>query len=391
MRTFLSLSTFLFLMLNHLSAQEVVKEFTSPDDGFKLMRGYAEEQQYAKAISIAQMILTEDPDNFDVALYMARIYGWEAKYDTAYSIIENILSKDPDLFEAHEVLVDLAYWENDWVKLEQYSKQALELQPDAPKILERYLLARNMQRSRQDAPELFLHYYYDHFSLPYVRNWHMLTAGVNLPVKTGVLSPYVNAGYHAGMEDHSTDLQLNLDAYLNLGRKNYAMAGYGFSPNGVVNYLPRHRAAAEIWQVLPKGFALSAGLRYFYWEQHFTFLTISGEKYAGNYWFSLRNYIFFKEYGVSGSYYLSVRRYFRDKYNYLTCIVGYGTAPDEPLLVVSDLDRLNAISGRVEYSKQLKPRLRLNVMAGYAYEEYDRAAYRHRIDLRAGIYIRLTK
>jgi YaiO family outer membrane protein len=248
-----------------------------------------------------------------------------------------------------------------------------------------------MRRSTQNAPELFLHYYYDHFSLPYVRNWHMLTTGVNLPVKIGVLSPYLNAGYHAGSKDQSTDLQLNLDAYINLGKKNYAMAGYGFSPNGAVNFLPRHRAAAEIWQVLPRGFAVSAGMRYFYWERHFTFLTISGEKYAGNYWFSLRSYVFFKEYGVSGSYYLTARRYFKDKFNYLSFTVGYGTAPDEPLLVVSDLDRLNATSVRVEWSKQLKPRLRLNVMTGYAYEAYDDMEYRHRFDLRAGVFIRLVK
>lgn len=391
MRTFILLSTFLVLLLNPLSGQEILKEYATPDEGFALMRELAEEKQYTKAISTGHLILAEDPDNFDVALYMARIYGWEAKYDSAYAIIKNILSKESDLFEAHEVLVDLAYWENDWVKLEENSARALELQPDSPQIMEKYLLAKNMQRSRQDAPELFLHYYYDHFRLPYVRNWHMLTAGVNLPMKIGVLSPYMNAGYHAGGESPSTDLQLNLDAYVNLGKKNYAMAGYGFSPNGVVNYLPRHRAAAEIWQVLPRGFALSAGLRYFYWDQHFTFLTVSGEKYAGNYWFSVRSYLFFKEYGVSGSYYLSARRYFQDKFNHITFTVGYGTAPDEPLFVVSDLDRLNAISGRIEFSKQLKPRLRLNVMTGYAYEEFDDMEYRHRFDLRAGVYIRLVK
>ena len=94
---------------------------------------------------------------------------------------------------------------------------------------------------------------------------------------------------------------------------------------------------------------------------------------------------------MSGSYYLSARRYFEDKFNHITVTLGYGTAPDEPLLFVSDLDRLNAISGRVEFMKQLKPRLRLNVMAGYAYEEFDDMEYRHRFDMRAGFYIRLVK
>lgn len=391
MRNFTSLTIFLFFLLNQLAAQELQETYATPEAGFALMREHASENRYASAKSIGHRIMDENPDYFDVALYLARIYGWEAKYDSAYMILEDVLSKEPDLFEAHETLVDLAYWENDWAKLEEYASRALELEPDSPLIMEKQLLAKYQQGSKQDLPELFLFYSYDHFSKPYVRNWHMLTAGGNIPLKMGTLSPYVNGGYHAGVDNPSTDIQLNLDGYLNLGKKNYAMAGYGFSPDGAVNYLPGHRAAAEIWQVLPKGFALSAGLRYFYWDQHFTFLTFSAEKYAGDFWFSFRNYLFFKDYGVSGSYYLSARRYFEDKFNYLSLTVGYGTAPDEPLLVVSDLDRLRAMSGRVEYSKQINHILRLNVMTGYSYEEFDVNEYRHRFDLRAGFYIRIKK
>jgi len=389
MRVFVSLTILLSLSLNQLYAQEFQEARLTAEGRFELMRKHVEESRYSEAKSVGQEILEEYPDYFDVALYMARIYGWEARYDSAYLVLEDVLTKEPDLFEAHETLVDLAYWENDWVKLEQYAARALELAPDSPLIREKYLLARNRQKLTQDITELYVNYSYDHFRVPYARNWHMITAGGNLPLKMGTLSPYVNGGYHAGGDKPSNDLQVNLDAYFKLGKKNYAMAGYGFSPDGEINYLPGHRAAAEIWQVLPKGMALSAGLRYFYWKQHFTFLTFSEEKYAGNYLFSFRSYLFFKEYGVSGSYYLSARRYFKDKYNYLTLTLGYGTAPDEPLLVVSDLDRLTAMSGRVEFFKQIRPNLRLNVMTGYAYEEFDDGEYRHRFNMRAGFYIRL--
>ena len=391
MRIPLSLIIFLIFSLHRIEAQEPQKDTQTPEEEFALMRTYAQESRYSEAKAIGQRILDQYPDYFDVALYMARIYGWESRYDSAYLVLEDVLSKEPDLFEAHETLVDLAYWENDWEKLEQFATRALELEPESPAIREKYLLAKYRQSSNQDVKELFLHYSYDHFSVPYARNWHMLTAGGNFPIKFGLLSPYVNGGFHAGVDNPSTDLQFNLDAYLNLGKKNYALAGYGISPDGVVNFLPGHRAVAEIWQVLPKGFALSAGLRYFYWNQHFTFLTFSEEKYAGNYWFSIRSYLFFKEYGVSGSYYLSARRYFKDKFNHLTLTLGYGTAPDEPLLVVSDLDRLKAMSGRLEYSKQINHVLRLSLMTGYAYEEYAELEYRHRFDMRAGFYIRIIQ
>lgn len=379
----------LTLLLIPLPAQETLQPDPAPDSGFVIMRTYAEEERYDEALAVGKKLLEEHPDYHDVALYLARIYGWQSQYDSAYIMLEAVLTEEPDLLEAHEILVDLAYWENDWVKLEEMAARALELNPDAARIRERYLLAKYKQSLIRDLPELFLHYFYDHFSQPYERNWHMLTVGGNLPVKKALLSPYVNGGIHMGEEETSTDLQVNLDAYFHLGKKNYAMAGYGFSPDGTVNYLPVHRAAAEIWQVLPRGFALSAGVRYFYWNQSFTFLTFSEEKYAGNYLFAFRSYLFFKDYGVSGSYYLSARRYFKDKFNYLTCTLGYGTAPDEPLVVVSDLERLKAFSGRVGFSKQINYKLRLSFLTGYAYEAYDEGEYRHRFDLRAGFYIRI--
>ncbi len=355
------------------------------------MRQHAADNRYADAKNMGYRLLEENPDYYDVSLYLARIYGWEAAYDSAYSILEQVLLNDPSLFEAYEVRVDLAYWENDWIKLEEYAGAALALNPDSPEIKKKYLLAKFQQGSTLDVTELLVVYSYDHFREPYLRNWHMITAGATIPYRLGSLSPYINGGYQPGVEGTSTDIQLNLDTYFHLGKTTYAMAGYGISPGGVVNYLPNHRAALEVWQVLPAGFAISAGMRYLYWDQNFTFLTFSGEKYTGNYWFSLRNYLFYKEYGFSGSYYLSARRYFANRFNYLNITLGYGTAPDEPLLIISDLDRLNAFSFRAEFSNQVRYNLRLSVMAGYAWEEYADQQFRNRFDMRMGLYIRLMK
>ncbi len=365
--------------------------YSLPEEGFALMRQYATEGEYGAAESIGYSLLEENEAYHDVALYLARIHGWQSNFDSAYQVLDRVISQAPGLFEAYQTCVDLAYWENDWDRLENCVDRALELEPDSAEIFERYQHARFQSMSKQTWPELFSYYSYDHFSLPYARNWHMLTAGGKVPVKPGILVPYLNIGYHAGELRPATDIQVNLDAYLTLGEKNQVMLAYGFSPDGTINYLPVHRAAAELWQVLPRGFALSAGLRYFYWDEHFTFLTFSAEKYAGNYWFSLRNYLFFKDYGASASWYLSARRYFATPFDHLTLTLGYGTAPDEPLLVASDLDRLNAVSGRIEFSKQLRPRLRMVAMLGYAYEEYFDQQYRHRMNAKLGCYFRIGK
>jgi YaiO family outer membrane protein len=387
MRKVLLLLILITLHCITLQAQEV-PGYANPEQGFERMRQLAIDGDYNSAKQVGYEILEEQENYYDVALYLARIHGWESNYDSAYLVLDEVISKEPELFEAYQTCVDLAYWENNRTRLEHCAEKALELEPESEEIIEKLNKVAQQNELLVDQPEVFMHYSYDHFSVPYVRNWHMLTAGGQIPFKYGTLIPYINGGYHAGISS-ATDVQLNLDAYLTLGKKNYALLGYGFSPNGDVNYLPVHRAAAEIWQTLPKGFGLSAGIRYFYWDQHFTFLTFSAEKYAGNYWFSFRNYLFFKELGVSGSYYLTGRRYFASKFDHLTLTLGYGTAPDEPLLVVSDLDRLNAVSCRIEYSKQLSALVRMIAGIGYGYEEYVDQSYRNRINVKLGCYIRI--
>jgi YaiO family outer membrane protein len=379
------------LLQSPVWSQEDRVLYNTPEEGFALLRKYATEQNYDSAKVIAFNLLEENPDYHDVSLYLARLYGWESSYDSAYVIVNGVLEQDSTLIEAFVIRVDLAYWENDWDKLELYATQALEKDPGLTEVEEKLLLARQQDKRDLDEPEIFVGYYYDHFSKPYVRNWHMATVGGLIPLEHVTLSPYVNAGYHPGLEGKSTDIQFNLDAYFKLGTKNSILAAYGFSPSGSRDFLPVHRAALEYWRALPHGFAASAGLRYFYWEDHFTFLTFSGEKYTGNYWFSLRTYVFSKDYGVSSSWYLSARRYFDSKYNYLLATVGYGTAPDEPLLVVSDLERLNALSIKLGISRQLNKRFRLQAAAGYSYEEYDDQAFRNRYDFRTSLYFRLSQ
>jgi len=387
--------TFLFLLIIaytfHLKAQET-PAYTNLEQGFELMRQHAVEGDYGTAKQLGYQILEEKKDYYDVALYLARIHGWESSYDSAYVLIDEVILKEPDLFEAYQTCVDLAYWENNIPRLDSCAEEALKLNPESEEILKKISLVHQPGDIQTGYHEVFAHYTFDHFSKPYLRNWHLLSVGGLIPVKWGTLIPYINGGYEsAGGNTPSTDIQFNLDAYLTLGKKNYAYLGYGFSPNGVINYLPVHRAAAEIWQTLPKGFVVSAGMRYFYWDEHFAFLTLSAEKYVGNWWFAFRPYIFFKDVGVRGSYYLSGRRYFASKFDHLTLTLGYGAAPDEPVLVVTDLDRLNALSCRLEYNRPLTPGVRMIAMAGYSYEEYADQAYRNRISMKLGCYFRIKK
>jgi YaiO family outer membrane protein len=363
-----------------------------PEKEFARMQELAVAGDYDAAKEIGYDLLEANEAYHDVSLYLARVHGWESSFDSAYVLLNRVMEMEPELYEAYATCADLAYWENNLERLEDCAGRAAEIEPDSAGVYDSYILALQQKPKQSGQTELFGIYSFDHFSEPYVRNWHMITAGAELPFGFGTLIPYLNLGYQGGASSSpASDVQFNLDAYLTLGKLTYALLAFGFSPDGQLNYFPGQRAAAELWQGLPLGFGISAGMRYFYWDQSFTFLTFSAEKYAGNYWFCFRNYLFFKDYGVSGSYYLTARRYFKTKFDYVSLTVGYGTAPDEPIDVISDLERLNAVSGRIEFSKKITPDIRLISMLGYAWEEYADQEYRNRYDFRLGAYFVIKK
>jgi YaiO family outer membrane protein len=398
-------------------SQEQVDTYENPEEGFSAMRTAANAGEYANAKQIGLLLLAENPEYSDVSIYLARVYGWEKLYDSAYVLIEEVIAENPELPDAYIAYVDICYWENNWEKLKSVSDEALKVtnsddirakyalalyhsgedqqarsQADSVIVNEpEHLLANDVLQLlmlESDGPELFGFYSFDYFQKPYVRRWHMLTAGGVYPFSFGKLIPYINAGTQVNEESFSksSDIQFNLESYFILSEKNYMLAGYGISPG---KFFPSHTALLEVWQVLPAGFAISAGARYFYWDSHFLYWSLGLEKYLGSYWFALKNYIFFKDYGVSTSHYLTARKYLSSRNDFISLTLGYGTAPDEPVVVISDLDRLNAASVRVELSKQVHSSIRLNISAGYSYEEYMDRNYRNRFNVRLGAFFKL--
>ncbi|MCU0377055.1 MAG: hypothetical protein MUC78_02245, partial [Bacteroidales bacterium] len=57
-----------------------------------------------------------------------------------------------------------------------------------------------------------------------------------------------------------------------------------------------------------------------------------------------------------------------------------GTAPDEPLDIMTDLERQSATSVRLSYFNQFTSLWAFRVGAGYSYEKYDETSYRNRFE-----------
>ena len=213
-------------------------------------------------------------------------------------------------------------------------------------------------------------YSFDYFEEPYTRFWQVFNVGAGHRFGWGPAAAGVNIGNLITDPEtniYATEFQVEAEAYPRISDKNYAYVAYAYSPG---NYFPTHRGAFEFWEILPKGWGISAGLNYYYFDRNIFIGLASVEKYIGKYWLSGKCYVYFKDDGPRTSFYLNARRYFTD-FNYLQLTLGTGTAPDEPYNIREDINRLNAHSVRLAYNFAVNGRFTIRLGAGYSREQYD--------------------
>jgi YaiO family outer membrane protein len=277
---------------------------------------------------------------------LGRILAWKKDFKNAAAVVDTLLTKEPDNAEALSLKRDIVQW----------SKE-----------------------NSTESTGIRAGYSFDTFQEPYSRYWQVFSAGAEHRFNWGLAAAGLNIGNANIGEpspDHATEWQLEAEAYPKFSDKNYAYLAYAYSPG---DYFPTHRAAGELWQVLPAGWAASAGMNYYYFNRNIFIALASVEKYIGRYWFSLRGYMYFKDHGVTTSGYLNIRRYFTD-INYFQLTLGAGTAPDEPFDIQTDLMRYSAYSARIAYNVALSHKLIMRIGTGYSYEEYLENTWRNRFE-----------
>ncbi len=327
---------------------------TDPEEEYARIRSLALTGKYQEAEPAARDLVKQFPDYGDARVLLGRILAWQGHYDEGAAVIDTLLTSDPDNLDAIEALRDIRRWSRD--------------------------------RSQQNTPptDIRAGYQFDTYSEPYDRLWQIFTLGAGHRFSWGTAVASVNLGHiNIGPPENvcDNDLQFAAEAWPELTKSNYAYVAYAYSPG---TWFPRHRAALEVWQTLPKGWAVSAGVNYYYFDQSIYIGTLSLEKYMGNWWFSGRGYFYFKDIGVTTSVYLNARRYFGTT-DYLQLTLGTGTAPDEPFDIITDLERQKATSVRLTYFNQISSYWSIRVGAGYSYEKYNESDYRNRFEGNIGI------
>jgi len=317
-----------------------------PESEYLRIRTIAFDGDYASAAVAARKLVNMFPSYGDARILLGRILAWQKDYTNAAAVIDTLLLTEPHNEDALSARRDISLW------------------------------------SKENSPvstDIRAGYFFDTFTEPYSRYWQVFKASAGHKFKWGPASAGVNVGNIIVGDPsprYATEFQFEIDAYPHLSNKNYAYLSYAYSPG---SYFPQHRSALEVWQVLPAGWAISAGLNYYYFDRNIFIAMASVEKYTGKFWFSLKGFVYFKDAGPTTSFYLNARRFFNDK-NYLQVTVGTGTAPDEPFDIQATLMRLSANSIRLAYNVSVTPRLVMRLNAGYSREEYAAATWRNRFE-----------
>jgi YaiO family outer membrane protein len=317
-----------------------------PEAEFLRIREIAFHGDYTTAATEARKLVNGFPSYGDARILLGRILAWQNDFENAAAVIDTLLATEPGNEDALSARRDISLW------------------------------------SKQNSPvstDIRAGYFFDTFSQPYSRYWQVFKAGAGHKFKWGPASANVNIGniiIGGPSPRQATEPQFEIDAYPKLTNKNYAYLDYAFSPG---TYFPKHRASLELWQVLPKGFSVSAGLNYYYFNRNIFIGMASVEKYMGKYWFSVKGFVYFKDKGPTYSFYLNARRYFNDR-DYLQLTLGTGTAPDEPFDLQTNIMRFRANSVRLAYNVALSNKLVMRLNAGYSREEYEDAVWRDRFE-----------
>jgi len=362
MSRYFYLSLLLVFFFAFITPAKVMSQVISdPEAEYAVIRSMAAPGNYSVAEAAARRLVNQFPSYGDARILLGRIHAWQHEYREAEAVIDTLLLTEPDNADALAALRDIKIW------------------------------ARQSDEQQAPPTDIRAGYSFDTFSKPYDRFWQVFNAGAGHRFSWGTVVAGINAGnIHIGEPSNiqATNLQFGIEAWPQLTRKNYAYIAYAYSPG---TYFPRHRAGLEVWQTLPAGWALSAGINYYHFTSDVFIASLSVEKYLGNYWLAAKGYFYFKDIGVTTSLYLSARRYF-NKTDYLQLTLGTGTAPDEPFDILTDLERQSASSVRLSYFDRIAPLWAFRIGAGYSYEEYAAGSYRNRYEAGIGfIYSIKTK
>lgn len=308
------------------------KEYSGdPDASFIVARNLAFDGKREQARDTLKKILTKYPNYTDVQNLLAKTLTWDKHYDKARTVFNKITSREKDNEEVWVASINNElYSENYQTALGLCNKALLYLKENDNIITLRHKAITNLNPVFEENTEtekaleetIGISFGSDFFDVVY-DPMHYAGVSYKKETKYGSIFPKLNFSNRFDINA----VQYQLDAYPKFGGKLYYYLSYAYSNAPT---FPDHRLGGEAYISLSKSFETSLGLRYLEFDNNkTTLLTGSLTWYTGNYYLSWRPYV--NPYANGGASFLNtfvLRRYFKDKYNYLSLDFGFGFSPE---------------------------------------------------------------
>ena len=398
----------------HVKGNELLNAILPPEKIIDELYAKADEESHAgnwkAARYYCRQLLTEDPGHFPASLLMAQTFAFDHKFDSARIVSAKLYEVDPKHYDLLTLMVNIEIWNRKYKAALTQVEKALAVYPDDVDLLFKKATIQYLSKDYRDAlktldqllaidPDhqealamkkdilenhrykdyVFIEDYYEYFKKPHLSHKSITSAGLAKWTKYGTYIGKVNMGYEWGRDFLPYDVpayQLEAEAYQQLTPVNYLWLNYAYSR---FLFFPEHRGGIEFFQRLPKGFEVSLGARFLYWNDITWFYTGSIS------WMHNKNYLAFRPFFCHqnarwiNSYVLTYRRYFSPKEDYAYALVGYGNYSD-------DFVQLNPLPGdsylaQIGILKFITVRWFFLASMGYAYDD----GFRNRIQAQAGV------
>lgn len=401
----------LIIIVSLLSSCLFLKAQTS-DELFKNAREAAfDHKDYDKAKQLAFQALEISPAYADIEIFLGRIYTWNKQYDSARYHFSKVLGTAPINEDASIAYTDLEYWNDNYNAALNICNRALAVYPASEALLLRKAKILNATKKPAEASiitdqllknnnhdsaamalaatiknaakvnMLSVSYANSSFDKQFDKPWQFASISYGRYTKLGSVIGRINYANRFG----ENGVQGEIDAYPHISKTFYSYVNFGYSDN--VGVFPNYRAGFSLYANLPKSFEAEAGLRYLYFSSATYIYTFYVGKYYKNFLFSARTYMTPSNAGISQSYTLAARYYFKGADDYIGISAGKGLSPDENTQVIlfNSKNRFSSEQISAKYSHTFLKWNVISISAGLINQEYQNSVYGNEFDVSVGL------
>ncbi len=312
-------------------------------------------------------VLTKNTAYEEAFLYLINLELETENHENAESVIKNAIIVHPENKAFRIKKLQLYQLQADVEKEREYLKELSSLYPEDSEIKQRIF----WMDSRFNSNRIGLQYSLTNFDRDGIGPWHLGSIQYIGERTWGSVLGRVNYAHRRSNGSLGIDgVQFEGESYFFTGENSYANISVGYSDDLA---FPKWRLGASYFQTLQKGWEVDLGIRYTYVAQNnIPAATLGVGKYFGSYWMHLRSFFQEQNTNVYPAFTLTSRYYYNTRFDYLNLILGYGTSPDERV-ILADLNQrveLNSYRAGLGYYRHFGRHFITGIQAVYNHQEY---------------------